>query len=426
MTLQSPDHLKRNATNIASLLVIASAAWQSRRAMPRAVGRIAYRCYVAIIIGGVAIAAVLTLCRPATTAIQTAAFAAQVLPSPVKIQPGITAEPRRLTTTFQRHDGTDADADIYVIPDGRRRAGLLIFLGANAAGADDPEVVNLGQALARAGFAVMYYWSPTMGLQAQVDAGEIPNIVAGFEHLSQQQYVDPQRVGMAGFSVGASFALVAAADERIADDIAFVNAFGGYYDTADLMTQIAAGRAVSDDTETRWEVDRLTQRVYNNMLIGALSDPAHREAAQAIAAGAGYEAPAGLPVDAAAALSLLAGADSIAQAQEIYDRLPPDFQAQVDSISPSHHVGEWSGDTVMRVMHDRGDPLIPVGESRRLVDALRQQRPDVAVSYTETDIFRHVRPDADRDLQSLLRGAGQLYRHMYHIIAVARRPAPPG
>ena len=77
----------------------------------------------------------------------------------------------------------------------------------------------------------------------------------------------------------------------------------------------------------------------------------------------------------------------------------------------------------MRVMHDRGDPLIPAGESRRLADALHQQRPDITVYYTETDIFRHVRPDADRELKSLLKGAGQLYRHMYHIIAVARQPS---
>ena len=81
----------------------------------------------------------------------------------------------------------------------------------------------------------MYYWSPTMGERAQVDAGEIANLVAGFRSLRELEYVDARRLGLAGFSVGASFALVAAADPTIADDIAFVNAFGGYYDTADLM-----------------------------------------------------------------------------------------------------------------------------------------------------------------------------------------------
>ena len=391
--------------------------------MSRTLGRIAYRWYLIAIAAGVVMVAVLTLFRPATTAIHTAAFAAQVLPSPVKIQPWLASEPEHREISFRRDDGTNGQADVYVIPDGKRRAGLLVFLGANAAGADDPDVINLGQALARAGFAVMYYWSPTMGEKAQVDAGEIGNLVAAFEHLREEDYVDPQRVGLAGFSVGASFALVAAADPRIADDIAFVNAFGGYYDAADLIVQIAAGKAMDERGERDWAVDRLTRRVYNNMLIDSIDDPAHQEAARAIAGGSGYDPDGRLPLSTEAAFAMLAGVDYIGMARWRYAQLSDNFRTRVDSIAPSHHVEQWSSDTAMRVMHDVGDPLIPVGESRRLVDALEEQRPDVEVYYTETDIFRHVRPDANRDLKSLLRGSLQLFRHMFHIVAVARQPA---
>ncbi len=364
--------------------------------MLRALGNTAYRLYLVAIVLGVAIAAVLTLCRPATTAVHTAAFAAQVLPSPVRVQTWLAPDPVRIQTSFARDDGATGNADIYVIPDGKQRAGVLIFLGANAAGADDPDVINLGAALARTGFAVMYYWSPTMGELAQVDAGEIANVVAGFEHLRGQDFVDPDRVGLAGFSVGASFALVAAADPRIADDIAFVNAFGGYYDTTDLLAQIASGRAIDNGATTPWDVDPLTQRVFDNMLTPLPGSPA--------------------------AQSLLAGVDSIADARMLYSNLPDTFRDEVDSISPSHHIAQWSPETVMRIMHDRGDPLIPVGESRRMVTALERERPDVTAHYTETDIFRHVRPDAETEWTSMLRGAFQLYRHMYHIIAVAQQP----
>ena len=365
--------------------------------MLRPLGRIAYRLYVVALVVAVVIVAFLALYRPVTTAIHTAAFAAQVLPSPVKPQSWLASKPEHVTAEFTRDDGTAGAGDIYAILDGKRRAGLVVFLGANAAGADDPDVVNLGKALARAGFAVMYYWSPTMGERAQVDAGEIPNVVAAFQHLRQQEFVDPNRVGLAGFSVGASFALVAAADPGIAADIAFVNAFGGYYDTADLLVQIAANRAIENGGEIPWEVDRLTRQVFDNMLIPESDSPA--------------------------AQSLLEGTGSIADAREKYAALPEAFRADVDSISPSHHIELWSPNAVMRVMHDQGDPLIPVGESRRMVHALQQHRPDVPVYYTETDIFRHVRPDAETDLKSMLRGALQLYRHMYHIIAVARQPS---
>ena len=374
-------------------VAIVAGTWQSLGDIIFALGRFSYRVYLAIIVAGVIVAAALVLFRPFVASIHTVGFAAQVLPGPVKFQSWLSPEPVRRIVSFPRVDGTLGSGDVYVIPDGKRRAAVLIFLGANAAGADDPDVINLGEALARTGFAVMFYWSPTMGERAQVDAREIENLVAAFDYLRRQDYVDHERMGIAGFSVGASFALVAAADPTIADDIAFVNAFGGYYHTEDLLAQIAAGRAIDNGTDSPWEVDPLTRRVFNNMLT---------------------------PLAHLAAQSLLGGPDSIAAARKTYAELPEPFRAEVESISPSHHIALWSTGTVMRVMHDRGDPLIPVGESRRLVAALERERPDVAVYYTETDIFRHVRPDADTAWTSLLRGAFQLFRHMYHIVRVAR------
>ena len=138
------------------------------------------------------------------------------------------------------------------------------------------EVVNLGWALARTGFAVMFYWSETMGLETRLDPNAVGDMVAAFQHLAQQDFVDPERLGLAGFSVGASFALVAAADPRIADDIAFVNSFGGYYDLAGLIAQITAGRALDGATETPWEVDELTGKVFTNTLLAEpASDASH-------------------------------------------------------------------------------------------------------------------------------------------------------
>ena len=338
--------------------------------------------------------AVFTLWRPATAALHTAAFVGEMLPGPVKVQHLLTPEPHRMTTTFLQHDGTLDEAEVFVIPDGKKRAAVLIFLGATPHGTDDPEVVNLGWALARTGFAVMFYWSETMGLETRLDPNAVGDMVAAFQHLAQQDFVDPERLGLAGFSVGASFALVAAADPRIADDIAFVNSFGGYYDLAGLIAQITAGRALDGATETPWEVDELTGKVFTNTLLAEpASDASH---------------------------ALREGVDSVLEAQRVYDGLPAIFRSDVDSVSPSHHVGQWSNDTILRVMHDRGDAVIPVGESRRLVAVLHQERPDLEVYYTETDIFRHVVPDTETKWVPLLGGAWQLCMHMYHIIRVAR------
>ncbi len=84
--------------------------------------------------------------------------------------------------------------------------------------------MKLGDALARAGFVTMFYWSPTMALNYDIDSREIENLVWAFKYLRAQDFVDQERVGMGGFCVGASFTLVAASDSRISDEVHFVNA----------------------------------------------------------------------------------------------------------------------------------------------------------------------------------------------------------
>ena len=68
------------------------------------------------------------------------------------------------------------------------------------------------------------------------------------------------------------------------------------------------------------------------------------------------------------------------------------------------------------VMHDRGDRLIPVAESRRLAQALAGRED---FRYTETEVFEHVRPGSDSGIWALIPEAFKLYRHMYGIVRVA-------
>ncbi len=393
-------------------------------ALVRNAGRWGYRLYLAAIIGGVAITALSVLFSPLVTAVHTAGFATQVLPSPVRFQTWLSPHPAHSITTWRSDDGSRADADVYVIPDGRRRAGLLVVLGANAAGANDPDVINLGEALARTGFATMYYWSSRLGTDANIDVAEIDSLVAAFRHLRQQEYVDPDRVGIAGFSVGASLSLVAAADPRIADGVAFVNAFGGYHDAADLLVQIAAGHSLGEPTEdgeanNAWEVDPLTRRIFIHEVTENILDATRREQLRSRAiAGDPLPDSADFPAD-AAVLALLNGGLTISEAQGWYAQLPDAYRQQARTISPSTIVGKIGPETNVLLMHDRGDPLIPVGESRRLAAAFHAAGPN-DVKFTETDIFRHVRPDAEKDWRSIAKGAAQLFRHMYGIIALAR------
>ena len=206
----------------------------------------------------------------------TALFLTQVLDAPVKPQGWFTGEPLRHEVIYPSPEGMSL-AQIYRVPDGKPRAAALLSLGVYDAGFDGAEAVNLGHALARAGYVVMYHWSPDMSLNYTIEPGELDNMVSAFMYLEEQGYVDTERVGLGGFCVGASFALVASADVRIRDRVHFVNALGPYFDAETLLVQATSRSVVYESERMPWDPDPLTLRVLTNELLETLENPRDTE-----------------------------------------------------------------------------------------------------------------------------------------------------
>ena len=344
----------------------------------------------------------------------TVMFVSQVLDLPVKPQAWFSKETIRHEVHYQSSDGTTV-ADVYRPNDDRQHAAVVLFLGANAAGRDDEDVVNLGHALAGAGYVVMFHWSPTMALKANIEPAETGNLVWAYQYLAEREYVDPDRVGLGGFCVGASFALVAAADPRIQDEVYFVNAFGPYYDAETLLLQAASRSVEYDGVRSPWNVDKLTLRVLANELIETLEDPADVDALTRRYMNNQALTPEELDALSPAATNItrLLDGTTPSEAQAIYAALPERFRSDLAGISPSFHVDDIRAKLL--VMHDRNDRLVPAAESRRLL-AATEGRGDVR--YTEVLAFEHVRPSGGGTAE-LLAEAWRLFRHMYSIIRIA-------
>ena len=342
----------------------------------------------------------------------TALFVLQVLDLGFKPQAWFTKEPVRQEVSYPQASGFGL-ADIYRIPDGEKRAGVLIFLGANAAGRDDKDVVNLGNSLARSGFVTMFHWSPTMALRHNIEPTEVENLVWAFQYLKSLDFVDQDRVGMGGFCVGASFALVAAADPRIRDDVVFLNAFGPYFDARYLLLQLASRSRLYQGEAEPWEPDQLTMRVFANELIESVQDSRGRQVLSRMFL-EGQDVPDAelkdLPPEVQRIRRLLEGT-SLEEAEEIYQMLPAEFRADMESISPSAHLDGLKAR--LMIMHDRDDRLVPAAESRRLAEALEERG---NFRYTEVLAFEHVRPASGGGIGQLIKEAAKLYRHMYGIM----------
>ena len=344
----------------------------------------------------------------------TALFLAQVLDAPVKPQTWFTKEPLRHEVSYPSPVGTSV-AVVYRIPDGRPRAAVLLSLGMTDQGFADSNAINLGYALARAGFVVMYQWSPAMGTSKNINAAEPDNLVSAFQYLEQREYVDPERVGLGGFCVGASFALVVAADDRIRERVHFVNALGPYFDAETLLLQAASRTVVYDGESTHWEPEALTLRVLANELIETLDSPSDAETLT-------RRYLEEQPVPKSDLTTLYPQGRTVArlldgvgpqEAEELYATLPSSFRMALARISPSSYVEDIKARLL--VMHDRDDLLVPAAESRRLLEATRDRD---NVRYTELLAFDHVAPSGGGIL-TILGQAARLYRHMYEIIRIA-------
>ena len=344
----------------------------------------------------------------------TALFVLETLESPIRPQSWFTGESMREEVHYQSPEGT-AVADVYRLADCKPRAAVLLSLGANERGRDDAGVINLGHALARAGFVVMFHWSSELGLDANIDPAEPDKLVSAFQYLEGRPFVDRDRVALGGFCIGASLALVAASNPKISDRVHFVNAFGPYFDAEAMILQTASRAIDYEGGTVSWVPDSLTLRVVANKLIETLQDPDDVDTLTRHFLSdntATEDELAALSKSGKTVTALLEGVESI-EAKQLYSTLPDSYREDLTRVSPSKHVGGLRARLL--VMHDRYDQAVPVTESRQLVTTMRKR---LNVRYTEFVSFSHVRPGTG-GLLTRLDQALRLYHHMYHVFRMA-------
>ena len=361
--------------------------------------------------------------RSIKAVVRSALFVTQVLPLPVKPQEWMSREPARESVTFALSDG-EGTADIYRIADGRRRAGVLVFLGINPAPRDDHRVVNLGRALARSGFVAMFAWSPSL-IGARISPREPDNLVRAFQHLRGLEYVDQDRVGMGGFCVGASLLMIAASDSRIHEQVNFVSSFGAYYDMRDMIMQISAQCSFYGLDAEQWVPNHLTQEVLRHMLIEGLPQEEERDLLTRTFVDGNAPGAAtleGLSMAGNIVYELLrsTGANedgrsaTVEGADRLMRELPQDMIEEMAKISPSTNIGNLKARVL--IAHDREDDLVPSEESRRLADALSERG---NFHYTEFSFFSHVTPNKRVAPLTFVKESFKLFRYAYSIIRVA-------
>jgi len=370
-----------------------------------------------------AILLLLTAWEPTRVALQSAVMLPSMLGSGPQVLPLLTSPPQRMSLPYRAVPGGEPDLAELWLPDWASidtpAGAILMVFGVNNLGRNHPAIERVADALARTGVAVLVPDSRTL-LEGRLEVGEIDGVVDAFQLLAARPEVDRERIGIFGFSVGGSLALLAAADPAIAGSVRWVNAFGAFADAGTYLAAVSAHAYHGPDgAPVAWTPTPLAREVYLSFMLDQVDDAGDRETlrvafGQPVLDGERPAADAairdGLDTEVGRTVHDLLTAPTLDAASASIDALPARSLAFIDAISPARRLTGLDAD--IHLMHETEDHHVPFVESRALAAELEAR--GRLVAHTEFRLFDHVQPD-DLDLAA---AAPELWRLLLHVRAL--------
>lgn len=378
-----------------------------RRGVKRARRGVALGCLLPLLLWALLVA----ISPPTRVALRTVAllpsFFAALPGSPIDL---ITARPVHDVVELPAVDGY-VRAHVYRPPHGRHPA-LVLSLGLDPAPPDDVRVVRLLDGLARSGLIAVLIESEA--LNSDHLAPDLPRaLVEGVQYTAAQPYTRADRVGMFGFSVGGSLAIVAAADPAIRDQLRSVDAFGSYDTLEDALLSIGTHTLDDDGSVRVWTPNAIASEHLTNVLLNGLSDQTEATALHRYFVEGDAQALDGVTLSAAgqAIKDLLTSRDRAAGRSEL-PALPHALQANLMALSPLPRIADVRAQVF--IMYDREDPLLPFTGSRDLCAAARAA--GLKPYCSAFSIFQHVDPQRLGNPFTLAHDLTELYLHAFAVL----------
>ncbi|TVR76877.1 MAG: hypothetical protein EA415_00675 [Sphaerobacteraceae bacterium] len=317
---------------------------------------------------------------------RTLVFLLKVMPMlPSRALNVLIPEPIVTKLRYPTSRGT-VEGDLYRPATPGPHPGMVMCLGVIPIDVDHPQIPRLGEALARSGFAALLYWSPAMR-DRRLAVDDVADIASAYAHLLEQPEIDPARSGLFGTCVGGSFVLMAAADQRIRGRVQFVGTFAPFSSMWTLAEDVASASRELDGKRIPWEVDQLTRAVYVRTLTEDLP-PDEAARLRVVQAEDGIGTDTTYLSDTGKLVASLLKPQTPDGAHSLLHQLPASQQQQLTDMSPITYLSDIRAPLVI-ISHDRDDTVVPVGESRRMMQAL-EARP--GARYTEFEMFQHADP----------------------------------
>jgi dienelactone hydrolase len=358
---------------------------------------------------------------PVRTAALSAALVPELLDLPIRPLSDSIAAPSRVSTVY----GQPADRlDVYIPAGADARSGkpaVVLALGVHPQQIDHPDIARVATAISRLGLFVGVPDSTALR-NLDVTPAEPAHLADAVLVLRGWPGVDPARVSLAGFSAGASIALIAATDERIAADLRFVSAFGGYADAELLLVDVATRSATVDGAQRAWQPDPGIRADVLELTLATIPDTeVRRELRELLGPFVEAEGTPGGPRDKdlaqldgdARAIYLLFTSPDRPSAMSAVATFSAGLRAQLDGISPINFADAVRAPIFL--LHGDPDTAIPVGHAQLLHDRLG----DRVARFTRFGEFGHGDPGQQGVGPEDMGDVFELYLYLRDIVAAA-------
>jgi pimeloyl-ACP methyl ester carboxylesterase len=304
----------------------------------------------------------------------------------------------------------------FARPDGSGPWPAVVFVnGATRRGRHHPHVRRLARGLARAGYVAVVPDVPGLR-RGEITVRTARRTIAVTRTVSRHPDVLEGRVALFGVSVGATLALLAAEDPRLARRISVVAGVAPYTNLVEVIRIATTGFYRSGGRLLPYRAESFLALVTARSLVAALPPGRDRSRLLGRLRGVADDAPAPLGVlrgrwtralgDRARAVVVLLRNRDPRRFDSLYSRLPASFRSRVRRLSPILTAARLRAPIeIASAPHDK---YFPLSESRAL-----EREADVRITVTST--LEHAIPEASPG------GVADLFRFHAFIVRALRR-----